>query len=360
MKKMAVSIILSFSAMAHAAPDEASTCISITDDTARLACFDRIYAPGYVANAEPKSIDLNKTIEVSREKQSATLVFDEEHKENAAQNLTTLSRLYDLDRNNDSGILSIREHEPIYILPAWYRSHPNYTPSSPTRAVSTSDIHNNQKHTEAKLQISLKTKIFEDVFGTKADLWAAYTQHSNWQVYNRGEKSAPFRNTDYMPELFLTQPIKMNLPFNGKLRMLGVGYIHQSNGQDRPLSRSWNRIYAMAGMEWGTLTVVPRIWARVGDPSGDKDDNPDITDYMGYGDLRFAYKFNEKNILSSTLHFNPATGKGAVQLNYMFPIKGRLKAYVQGFHGYGENLIDYNYKQTGVGIGITFNGWDAL
>ena len=116
-----------------------------------------------------------------------------------------------------------------------------------------------QLRTEAKLQISLKTKVMEDLFRTRADLWVGYTQQSNWQLYNQGEKSAPFRNTDYAPEIFLTQPVKATLPFGGKLRMLGVGYIHQSNGQSRPMSRSWNRIYAMAGMEWGKLTVVPRF-----------------------------------------------------------------------------------------------------
>ena len=247
----------------------------------------------------------------------------------------------------------------MYILPAWYRSSPNYTPSSPTRGVAIDDIHTQQKRIETKMQISLKTKIAEDLFGTHADLWAAYTQQSNWQVYNRGKKSAPFRNSDYAPELFLTQPVKANLPFGGKLRMLGVGYIHQSNGQSQPLSRSWNRIYAMAGMEWGKLSVIPRIWTRL-DPENDKDDNPDIMHYMGYGDIRLAYQFNNKHTLSSTLRYSPRHGKGAVQLNYAFPIKGNLKGYVQGFYGYGESLIDYNHKQKGIGLGLMFNGWDAL
>ena len=333
---------------------DAQSCVAISDPATRLACYDRAYtAPN---QAEPKSIDIAQSHAASKVAQSPQIVFAEP---SAGEIYSPLSQQYDLDKNNENGIFSIREHEPMYILPAWYRSSPNYTPSTPTRGVAIDAVHTQQKRIETKMQISLKTKIAEDLFGTHADLWAGYTQQSNWQVYNRGKKSAPFRNSDYAPELFITQPVKANLPFDGKLRMLGVGYIHQSNGQSQPLSRSWNRIYAMAGMEWGKLSVIPRIWARL-DPGADKDDNPDIMRYMGYGDLRLAYQFDNKHALSGTLRYNPKHNKGAVQLNYTFPLKGNLKGYVQGFYGYGESLIDYNHKQKGIGVGLMFNGWDAL
>ena len=333
---------------------DAQSCVAISDPATRLACYDRAYtAPN---QAEPKSIDIAQSHAASKAAQSPQIVFAEP---SAGEIYSPLSQQYDLDKNNENGVFSIREHEPMYIMPAWYRSSPNYTPSTPTRGVAIDAVHTQQKRIETKMQISLKTKIAEDLFGTHADLWAGYTQQSNWQVYNRGKKSAPFRNSDYAPELFLTQPVKANLPFGGKLRMLGVGYIHQSNGQSRPLSRSWNRVYAMAGMEWGKLSVIPRVWARL-DPGADKDDNPDIMHYMGYGDLRIAYQFNNKHALSSTLRYNPKHSKGAVQLNYTFPLKGNLKGYVQGFYGYGESLIDYNHKQKGIGVGLMFNGWDAL
>ena len=171
--------------------------------------------------------------------------------------------------------------------------------------------------------------------------------------------SSPFRNTDYEPELFLTQPVKADLPGGGGLRMLGIGAAHQSNGQSDPLSRSWNRIYVMAGMEWGKLTVVPRLWWRIPEKSSD-DDNSDINRYMGYGDLHLYYRFNDRQSLGALARYNPASGKGGLQLNYTFPIAGRLKGYVQAFHGYGESLLDYNHKHNSIGLGVLLNDWDGF
>ncbi|MCF7521196.1 phospholipase A [Neisseria sp. ZJ106] len=353
----------------------ALACTSITDNTLRLACYDKIYA----AQLPPKSpltespdvapktpVDLEKTVDASLEGKSATIVFDQNQPIFSQQDLieaadayTPLSELYDLDANNASGLLSVREHNPMYLLPVWYHSSPNYTPESPSRGVTAAERFKTQKRLETKMQISFKSKIMEDLFKTRADLWFGYTQKSDWQIYNQGRKSAPFRNTDYEPEIFLTQPVKADLPFGGKLRMVGAGFVHQSNGQSRPESRSWNRIYAMAGMEWGKLTVLPRVWMRT-DPNGNDDDNPDINQYMGYGDVKLHYRLNNQRSVYSVLRYNPKTGYGAVEAAYTFPIKGKLKGVVRGFHGYGESLIDYNHKQNGLGFGLMFNGGDGL
>ena len=116
----------------------------------------------------------------------------------------------------------------------------------------------------------------------------------------------------------------------------------------------------MVGMEWGKLTVLPRVWIRAFDGRSDDDDNPDIMDYMGYGDVKLQYRLNDKRTVSTTMRWNPKTGKGAVEADYTFPLRGKMKAYVRGFHGYGESLIDYNHKQTGVGVGVMFNDWDGF
>ena len=361
---------------AAVANDAALQCTLLQDNALRLACYDKVFAAQlppeqplseHEADGKPQ-LDVVQSVRQSIGNKEATLVFDtpegqaepSQELADAAAAYTPLSQMYDLDANDPHGILTVREHNPMYLMPVWYNSSPNYAPSSPTRGAALQERFSDQKRIETKMQVSFKSKIAEDLFKSRADLWFGYTQKSDWQIYNQGRRSAPFRNTDYEPEIFITQPVKSQLPWGGRLRMLGVGFAHQSNGQSRPESRSWNKVYAMAGMEWGKLTVIPRVWMRLFDSSGEDNDNPDLTKYLGYGDVKLQYHLNDKHNFSTTLRYNPKSGYGAAEAAYTFPIKGKLQGVVRGFHGYGESLIDYNHKQSGIGFGLMFNGWDGF
>jgi len=361
---------------AAVANDAALQCTLLQDNALRLACYDKVFAAQlppeqplseHEADGKPQ-LDVVQSVRQSIGNKEATLVFDtpegqaepSQELADAAAAYTPLSQMYDLDANDPHGILTVREHNPMYLMPVWYNSSPNYAPSSPTRGAAFQERFSDQKRIETKMQVSFKSKIAEDLFKSRADLWFGYTQKSDWQIYNQGRRSAPFRNTDYEPEIFITQPVKAQLPWGGRLRMLGVGFAHQSNGQSRPESRSWNKVYAMAGMEWGKLTVIPRVWMRLFDSSGEDNDNPDLTKYLGYGDVKLQYRLNDKHNFSTTLRYNPKSGYGAAEAAYTFPIKGKLQGVVRGFHGYGESLIDYNHKQSGIGFGLMFNGWDGF
>lgn len=361
---------------AAVANDAALQCTLLQDNALRLACYDKVFAAQlppeqplseHEADGKPQ-LNVVQSVRQSIGNKEATLVFDtpegqaepSQELADAAAAYTPLSQMYDLDANDPHGILTVREHNPMYLMPVWYNSSPNYAPSSPTRGAASQERFSDQKRIETKMQVSFKSKIAEDLFKSRADLWFGYTQKSDWQIYNQGRRSAPFRNTDYEPEIFITQPVKSQLPWGGRLRMLGVGFAHQSNGQSRPESRSWNKVYAMAGMEWGKLTVIPRVWMRLFDSSGEDNDNPDLTKYLGYGDVKLQYRLNDKHNFSTTLRYNPKSGYGAAEVAYTFPIKGKLQGVVRGFHGYGESLIDYNHKQSGIGFGLMFNGWDGF
>ena len=374
-------------------------CTQVQTSAARLACFDKVAeegkAPSYVTSKQ--SVDLAKTFKTTIAGNPQVVFVEEDitsveaddtglvaNEPDANEDLDTvgltqretqlledigvtqtdiekytpLSLSYDLDKNSERGTWTVRPYHPNYILPLFYTFDPNLgpnTPSQDTEPYTSNDVRN----TELKFQLSLKSKVAEDLFDTSADLWFGYTQESHWQVFN-GDNSRPFRATDYQPEIFLTQPVTANLPFGGRLRMLGAGAIHHSNGQDDPLSRSWNRAYLMAGAEWGKLSVIPRLWTRVSNESADEDDNPDIEDFMGYGDVKFLYDLPDQQSISGTLRYNPGTNKGAAQIDYVYPLTKNVNGFVQFFQGYGESIIDYNHENTSIGFGIVLNDWKGF
>lgn len=364
--------------------DKVLQCADVLDNTARLACFDKVVNHQAVLNKKAP-LDIAKTVTTSIQELKPTVVLatnetlanhsltfndDVENKKSPEydkkilekigvsdrdiENYTPLSVLLDLDRNDPKGLLTIRPHHPMYVFPSWVSISPNYDVYSPVHGYQ----HFSPKELQtldAKMQLSLKTKVAEDVFDTNADVWVGYTQQFYWQVYNH-QNSRPFRSSDYQPEVFITQPVKADLPVDGKLRMLGAGIVHQSNGQDIPLSRSWNRAYVMAGAEWKNMTIVPHLWLV----ASDSKDNPDIEDYMGYGDIRWLYDMKDNRTLGGFVRYNPSTQKGAVQLDYAYPLLGGMKMVLQLFHGYGENIQDYNHKSTNVGFGIMFNDFKGL
>ena len=230
---------------AQAADEAALQCALLQDNALRLACYDKIFntllpaaQPAEAASPAAKpQLDVVRSIQNSIEQKTPALVFENEGQfepapqlVEAAEAYTPLSSMYDLDANSAKGILTVREHNPMYLMPVWYNSSPNRRPHSQTRGITTAERFTDQKRMETKMQVSFKTKLLQDLFGTNADLWFGYTQVSHWQVY-KGSMSSPFRNTDYEPEIFLTQPVKADLPGSGSLRMLGIGAAHQSNGR---------------------------------------------------------------------------------------------------------------------------------
>ena len=87
---------------------------------------------------------------------------------------------------------------------------------------------------------------------------------------------------------------------------------------------------------------------------GDTDDNPDITKYLGYYQLRVGYQFGDA-ILSMKGQYNWNTGYGGGELGFSYPVTKHVRLYTQLYSGYGESLIDYNFNQTRFGVGVMLN-----
>lgn len=265
-----------------------------------------------------------------------------------------MSRLWELAPQDKRGTFGIRTYRANYLLPLHYTSSQR-VPFSPTHP-SPVDPENFQR-VEAKFQVSLRAKAFEDVVLPGADLWVAYSQVSIWQIYNRGE-SSPFRNSDYQPEAVFVVPVGessgVRLPGDWRWRMVQLGVVHQSNGQGASLSRSWNRVWLGGGFERGAIGLQLRVHQRLRFSA--PDDNPDLEHYIGRGEALASYVSAGT---AATLTWRTGSGvvkRGSLQFDWSYPVRRSqpegLRWYVQAFTGYGETLLDYNHHQTSVGAGL--------
>jgi len=232
----------------------------------------------------------------------------------------------------------------------------NYLLYTDTSNINKQSIHSeswskNAKHDEVEFQLSLAFPLWRGIAGDNSVLGASYTQKSFWQLSNRAE-SSPFRETDYEPQLFLAWATDYNF-LGWTLREAEYGVNHQSNGSSDPTSRSWNRIYARFMAQNGNWQVDLKPWYRI--PENDEDnDNPDITKYMGYYRLKMGYAWGD-SVFSVESRYNWNTGYGGATTGWSYPISKHVRFYTQVFSGYGESLIDYNHKQTRIGVGVMLN-----
>lgn len=331
---------------AGAAGEPAAGCVRMAEPAARLACYDRLHG---------RSAETPAPAGPAREAAPPSPLAPAHGPARPPHDLSHLGARWDLE--GDVGAdFSPRAYRPVYLLPATWTDRINRRPGSPTPG-HTVPVDLALKAVEAKYQISLKARFASGLLGTPLSLWGGYTQSSRWQVYN-GPASRPFRETNYEPELMLVWPMRVDLA-GWQLRMASLALTHQSNGRALPLSRSWNRVIGTLAAERGDWVAEFRPWVRLKEAPAD-DDNPDIEDHVGRAELRLSRYWGEQ-VLSLQLRHSLRSGersRGSGQLDWMFPIRGALHGYLQVFSGHGESLIDYNLRQTKLGLGITIAGWN--
>lgn len=342
-------------------PATAEACAALEISAERLACYDTLFKipvtdkPAIVserraaAEIAPEPDNLKAKIG-----QTVSNIYASEGSK-LTPNLSLLDSRWELSPESKLGTWNIRSYQPVYLMPGFWTSKKNEFPQS-ENPENTVKEDQNLTSTEAKFQLSLKTKAVENILGDNGDLWLGYTQSSRWQVYN-SEESRPFRETNYEPEASLI--FRTNYDLLGlNWRMLGLTINHQSNGRSDPLSRSWNRVMLNLGFEKDNFALMVRPWYRFEEKRED-DNNPEIKNYIGRGDMTAFYRYKEHDfslMLRHTLKGGDEN-RGAVQFDWSFPVSGRLRGQFQLFDGYGESLIDYNHRATYVGLGVSLMNW---
>ena len=252
-------------------------------------------------------------------------------------------------------------YRPSYVIET-YMDSPNDAPTSPNPAnvVPATRL----KRDETDFQFSMKAVLVPDsaLPWNDTTVWFGYTQRSFWQMFDAAT-SRPFRESNYEPEIFVSHRFwnDATVPDWRLPLFVNAGLVHQSNGQSDPRSRSWNRAYAQAGFggwfsDGASYAVLVRPWVRFHE-SAANDNNPDITHFLGYGDIEWQYWSPDRSRFLSVL-----ARIRALQLDYALPrpkwlggngSDGALKLHLHAFTGYGESLIDYNQRHTTLGIGLS-------
>lgn len=251
-------------------------------------------------------------------------------------------------------------------LASWRRSLPDATPAA---------AGGTNREIETEFQLSVRYFFRADwlrpILTDQGDLFFGYTTRSYWQLYNRRD-SRPFRTTEYAPEI--TGEYRFD---DEKWTARFSPFLHQSNGESGAESRSWDRAYAE--LVWASdpeilgsrHTLKPfdpgaiaqsasvQLWLPWDDTP---EDNPDLLDYMGYGQLRYSTLFRAPLRPSVTItgRTNLGSGaelRGAFEIDFSFTLTGVSRFHLQYFRGYGDSLFEYDELVTRYGIGIELIPW---
>lgn len=349
-----------------------------SDNQARLACFDAWAAsnnkPTWQAPAASASATAGTSPATGGDPNAvpppvdatlpATRIIDVAHTDGCRDpQYSDLSRFWELESGTDCGTFSFRGYRPITVSVV-AGSNVDRQPTSDAEGSSATES-TPYRRTENRIQLSVRTKIAQGLLTQgnptlKDSVWFGYTQQSYWQLFSP-DISRPFRTTDHEPEVMYVYPTTAQLPFGWKWRYSGIGLVHQSNGQSKPLSRSWNRVYVMTGVELDNrISVNARLWRRIAESSG-SDDNPNISDYVGRGELSALWNYDKNNTLGATVRSSlSSTRRGSARVEWMqalgtglFGGKSNLRLHTSLFTGYGDSMIDYNHKRTVFSVGLS-------
>jgi outer membrane phospholipase A len=224
------------------------------------------------------------------------------------------------------------------------------------------------RETQVKFQFSIKYDLWPNT--GHHTVYLAYTQKSLWDLY---DTSAPFRESNYAPELFYAHyHAEMHGRPTAGCGLFGeqLGFEHESNGEQGDASRAWNRVFGDIAATCHGQPLYGMLGLRVWYPFL-IEENDTIATTQGYGELRVAVGIDEdalhvNGLVSVALRKGTSSslGKGSVVVDARWrPTYQRLlgKAWkfapflwFQYFAGYGETLRTFDRASSSARLGIGF------
>jgi outer membrane phospholipase A len=236
----------------------------------------------------------------------------------------------------------------------------------------------NNTNAQLKFQFSVKYKFFNrdvSVGGRPLSLYLAYSQKSLWNV---GQDSMPFEESNYNPEAFFNYSANITWGPVALRDIILSPYEHESNGLAGPQSRSWNRLYAAARLGFfpileqchdnfapkDHIELTLKIWHayEYSDQTAylrTIGSNNSFLDYEGYGEVNVALR----DILAGGDWGNQIdmTSKISRKRNFVLQYRQKIPPlnfipYIQYSYGYDETLLRFDRfgKRTFWGVSFVY------
>ena len=205
---------------------------------------------------------------------------------------------------------------------------------------------------DTKIQVSFQFRLFKEYA-----LYFGYTQRMFWELFR--EESSPFSDVNFMPDLFY----RFDTESWKYVQNIETGYLHMSNGQSEPESRTVDTIFARFIWRGKFFTSLNTKYYFNKEKA-----NRDFTKYVGPFELQLQLKDILK-ILYAPQDFYARVytggdwgedlGKTSVELGLRYRFFGSDSSpgiFMQYFRGYGEKILNYNILEESYRVGFSVGG----
>jgi phospholipase A1 len=239
------------------------------------------------------------------------------------------------------------------------------------------------KNAQLKFQISMKFRVLQpNLYVLKYNLFPAYAAYTQKSLWNVGQQSGPFEESNYNPDFFLDYPVNAVIIGRFKLRNIVISPIeHESNGLAGAQSRSWNRQYVLVkvGLESrekleitnSFLSDKALLYVKLWNASGYAEEdaylqsvgsNDAFLDYMGHGEIGLSIRnfLWGGSLRDHQLDIKTPIFRDMRKHSYEFQLRQQLPnmnfaLYLLYWYGYGETLLRFDQFGHRGFVGLSFS-----